>query len=153
MCVSHSLFICLLRWEGEFYSHCLPKVPGTQWMPKACLFSEWMKTVWIINKKHPESYILWGTNNRSIAEWRWRFARATDSHSGRREGLLWERVSASTAPTTSSDPETLARKYMTSPQKLQKIGQLLSEGITQNPLNYASCPQVTPGSHLPDSLL
>ena len=72
---------------------------------------------------------------------------------GEREGLLWERVSASTAPTTSSDPETLARKYMTSPQKLQRTGQLLSEGITQNPINYASCPQVTPGSHLPDSLL
>ena len=45
---------------------------------------------------------------------------------GEREGLLWERVSASTAPTTSSDPETLARKYMTSPQKLQRTGQLLS---------------------------
>ena len=72
---------------------------------------------------------------------------------GEREGLLWERVSASTAPTTSSDPETLARKYMTSLQKLQRIGHLLSEGITQNPISYASCPQVTPGSHLPDSLL
>ena len=69
------------------------------------------------------------------------------------EGLLWERESASTAPTTSSDPETLARKYMTSPQKLQRTGQLLSEGITQNPINYASCPQVTPGSYFPDSLL
>ena len=69
------------------------------------------------------------------------------------EGLLWERVSASTAPTTSSDPETLARKYMTSPQKLQRTGQLLSEGITQNPINYASCSQVTPGSHLPESLI
>ena len=42
---------------------------------------------------------------------------------------------------------------MTSPQKLQRTGQLLSEGITQNPINYASCPQVTPGSHLPDSLI
>ena len=42
---------------------------------------------------------------------------------------------------------------MTSPQKLQSRGQLLSEGITQNPVNYASCPQVTPGSHLLDSLL
>jgi len=44
--------------------------------------------------------------NGSIAEWRWRFAMAADSHSGGREGLLWERVSASTASTTSSDPET-----------------------------------------------
>ena len=79
--------------------------------------------------------------------------RAADSHSGGREGLLWERVSASTAPTTSSDPETLARKYMTSPQKLQRTGQLLSEGITQNPINYASCSQVTPGFHLPDSVI
>ena len=78
---------------------------------------------------------------------------AADSHSGGREGLLWERVSTSTAPTTSSDPETLVKKYMTSPQKLQRSGQLLSEGIKQNPLNYASCPQVTPGFHLPDSLL
>ena len=69
------------------------------------------------------------------------------------EGLLWERVSPSTAPTTSSDPETPARKYMTSPQKLQRTGQLLSEGITQNSINYASCPQATPGFHLPDSLL
>ena len=68
------------------------------------------------------------------------------------EGLLWERVSPRTAPTTSSDPETLARKYMTSPQKFQRTSQLLSEGITQNPVNYASCPQVAPGSHLPDSL-
>ena len=42
---------------------------------------------------------------------------------------------------------------MSSLQKLQRTGQLLSEGITQNPLNYASCPQVTPGYHLPDSLL
>ena len=64
--------------------------------------------------------------------------RAADSHSGGREGLLWEMVSASTVSTTSSDPETLARKYMTSPQKLQRTGQLLSEGITQNPINYAS---------------
>ena len=39
-------------------------------------------------------------------------------------------MSASTAPTTSSDPETLARKYMTSPQKFQRMGQFLSEGIT-----------------------
>ena len=81
------------------------------------------------------------------------FSGAADSHSRGREELLWERVSPSTAPTTSSDPETLARKYMTSPQKRQRISQLLSEGITQNPINYASCPQVTPGSHLPDSLL
>ena len=72
---------------------------------------------------------------------------------GEREGLLWERVSASTTPTTSSDPETLARKYMTSTQKPQRRGQLLSEGITQNPINYAPCLLVTPGSHLPDSLL
>ena len=79
--------------------------------------------------------------------------RAADSLSGGREVLLWERVSASTAPTTSSDAETLARKYMTSPQKLQRTGQLFSEGITQNPINYASCPRVIPGSQLPDSLL
>ena len=78
---------------------------------------------------------------------------AAESHNRGREGLLWERVSPSTAPTTSSDTETLARKYMTSPQKLQRTGQLLSEGITQNPINYASCPQVTPGFHLPDSQL
>ena len=77
--------------------------------------------------------------------------RAVDSHSGGREGFFWERVSARTAPTTSSDPQSLARKYMTSPQAHQRMGQLLSEGITQNPINYASCPQVTPGSHLPDS--
>ena len=38
------MYICLLRCEGEFYSPCLPKVPGTQWMPNACLFNEWMKT-------------------------------------------------------------------------------------------------------------
>ena len=37
-------------------------------------------------------------------------------------------VSASTVSTTSSDPETLARKYMSSPQKLQRTGQHLSEG-------------------------
>ena len=43
------------------------------------------------------------------------------------EGHLWERESASTAPTTISDPETLTRKYMTSPQKLQRTGQLLSQ--------------------------
>ena len=153
MCVSHSLCICLLRCEGKFYSRCLPKVPGTQWMSKACLFTEKMKTVKIMNEKHPESCIWLGTNNRSTTEWWWRFTRAADSHSGGREGLLLERVSASTAPTTSSDAESLARKYMTSPQKLQRTGQLLSEGITQYPINYVSCPQVTPGSHLPDSLL
>ena len=116
-----------------------------------CLVSEWKLK--IMNEKHPDSCIWWGTNKGSIAEWRWKFARAPDSHSGGREGLLCERVSASTTPTTSSDAEILARKYMTSPQKLQRTGQLLSEGITQNPINYASCPQVTPGSHLPDSLL
>ena len=137
--------MCLLRFEGEFHSHCLPKVSGTQWMPKACLFHESIKTVRIMNEKYPESCIWWGTNNGSIAEWRWRFVRAVDSHSGGREGLLWERVSASTAPTTSSDPQSLAWKYMTSPQTLQRTGQLLSESITQNPINYASCPQVTPG--------
>ena len=38
------MYICLLRCEGEFYSPCLPKVPGTQWMPNACLFNKWMKT-------------------------------------------------------------------------------------------------------------
>ena len=32
---------------------------------------------------------------------------------------------------------------MTSPQKPQRTGHLLSEGITQNPISYASCPQVT----------
>ena len=112
--------MCLLRFEGEFHSHCLPKVSGTQWMPKACLFHESIKTVRIMNEKYPESCIWWGTNNGSIAEWRWRFVRAVDSHSGGREGLLWERVSASTAPTTSSDPQSLAWKYMTSSQTLQK---------------------------------
>ena len=120
MCVSHFLCICLLRYGGTFHSHYLPKVPGTQWMPKACLFSEWMKTVRIMNEKHPDSYIWWGTNKGSNAEWRWRLVRAADSLSGGREVLLWERVSASTALTTSSDPETLARNYMTSPQKLQR---------------------------------
>ena len=44
MCVSHFLCICLLRCEGKFYSQCLLKVPETQWMPKACLFSEWKNT-------------------------------------------------------------------------------------------------------------
>ena len=44
MCMSQFLCICLLRHEGKFYSHCLSKVPGTQWMPKACLFSEWKNT-------------------------------------------------------------------------------------------------------------
>ena len=43
------------------------------------------------------------------------FTGAADSHSRGREGLLLERVSTSTVPTTSSDPEILARKYMTSP--------------------------------------
>ena len=38
------MYICLLRCEGEFYSPCLPKVPGTQWMLSAYLFNEWMKT-------------------------------------------------------------------------------------------------------------
>ena len=44
MCVCPFLCICLLRCEGKFYSPCLPKVPGTQWMHNACLFSERMKT-------------------------------------------------------------------------------------------------------------
>ena len=153
MCVCHFLCIYLLRCEGEFYSHCLPKVPGTQWMPNARVFSEWMKTVKIMNEKHPESCIWWGTNNRSTTEWTWRFAGAAESHSRGREGCLWDRVSPSTVPTTSSDPETLVRKYMTSPQHSQRTSQLLSEGITQNPINYTSCPQVAPGSHIPDSLL
>ena len=153
MWVSHFLYICLLRCEGKFYSHCLPKVPGTQWIHNVSVLNEWMKTVKIMNENHPESCIWWGTNNGSTTEWRWRFTVAAESHNRGREGLLWERVSPSTAPTTSSDTETLARKYMTSPQKLQRTGQLLFEGITQNPIKYASCPQVSPGSHLPNSLL
>ena len=153
MCVCHFLCICLLKCEGKFYSLCLPKVSGTQWMTNACLFSEWMKTVKIMNEKHPESCIWWGTNNGSTTEWRCRFTRTADSHNGGREGLLWERVFPSTARIITSYPESLARKYMTSPQKLQRTGQLLSEGITQNPVYYASFPPVTPGSHLPDSLL
>ena len=42
------MYIHLLRCEGEFYSPCLPKVPGTQWMPNASLFNERMKTEKII---------------------------------------------------------------------------------------------------------
>ena len=61
--------------------------------------------------------------------------RAGDSHSAGREGLLWERVSPSTAPATSSDPETVARKYMTSLGN-SKGQVILSEGITQNPITY-----------------
>lgn len=38
------MYICLLRCEGEYYSPCLPKGPGTQWMLNACLFNEWIKT-------------------------------------------------------------------------------------------------------------
>ena len=72
VCVSF-LCIFLLRCEGEFYSHCLPKVPGTQWMHNACLFSEWMKTVKTMNEKHPESCIWWGTNNQPTTGWGWRF--------------------------------------------------------------------------------
>ena len=52
MWVSHFIYICLLRWEGEFYSHCLPKVPGIQWMHNACVLNEWMKTVKIMKEKH-----------------------------------------------------------------------------------------------------
>jgi len=90
--------------------------------PMLYLFNEWMKTVKIMNEKHPESYIWWGTNNGSATEWRWRFTGTTDSHNCGREGLLWERMSPSTVSTASSDPETLARKYMTSPKKLQRTG-------------------------------
>ena len=43
------MYICLLRCEGEFYSPCLPKVPGTQWTPNAFLFNERMKTEKIRN--------------------------------------------------------------------------------------------------------
>ena len=42
------MYICLLRCEGEFYSPCLPKVPGTQWTLNACLFNERKKTKKII---------------------------------------------------------------------------------------------------------
>ena len=72
---------------------------------------------------------------------------------GEREGLLWERVSASTTPTTSSDPETLARKYMTSTQKPQRTGQLFSEGIAQNPIDYCLLSSGHSESHLPDSVI
>ena len=106
-----------------------------------------------MNEKHPESCIWWVTNNGLTTEQRWRFVGTADSHNGGREGFLWERVSPSTVPTSSLGPETLAMKYMTSPQEIQRTGQLLSEGITQNSINYASCPQVTPGSHLPDSVI
>ena len=151
MWVSHFMYICLLRCEGEFYSPCLPKVPGTQWTPNACLFNERKKTKKII--RNIQRDVSDGEQITDHTEWRWRFSGAADSHTRRRERLLWERVSPSTVPTTSSNPETLARKYMTSPQKLQRTDHLLSEGITQNPISYASCPQVTPVSHLPDSLL
>ena len=149
MCGSF-LCICLLRCEGEFYSHCLPKVRDTQWMPNVCLFNEWMKTE--NNEKHPESCIWWGTNIGSNTKWRWRFAGAADSHSGGRDRLLWQKVSLSTAPTTSSNPETLARKYMTSLQKLQGHVSFF-QSVSHRILSViAPCPQVTPESHLSDSL-
>ena len=40
MWVSHLMYICLLKCEGEFYSPCLPKVPDTQGMPNAYLLNE-----------------------------------------------------------------------------------------------------------------
>ena len=39
-----------------------------------------------------------------------------------------------------------------SPRNLQRTGQLLSEGITEIPINYYASYQATPGSHLPDSI-
>ena len=86
-------------------------------------------------------------------ERRWRFAGAADSHSGEREGLLWESVSPSTAPTTSSDPETVARKYMTSPGNSK--GQVsFCLRVSHRILSVIiPCLQVTPGSHLSDFLL
>ena len=144
------MYICLLRCEGQFYSPCLPKVPSTQWMPKARLSNERMKTEKTI--RNLERAVSGGEQITGHTQ-----SEDADSQGQQilivgREGLLWVRVSSSTSPTTSSDPETLTTKYMTSPQKLQRTGQHLSVGITQNPINYASCPQVTPGSHLPDSL-
>ena len=112
--------------------------PESAWhtVDAQCLSVQWVNEDCENNDKHPESYIRWGTHNGLNTEWRWRFTGAADSHSGGREGLLWERVSPSTAPTASSDPETLARKYMTSLRKLQGTDQLLSDGITQNPISY-----------------
>ena len=97
--------------------------PSSAWhtVEAQCLSVQWMNEDWDNNKKPPESCIWWGTNNGSHTEWRWRFTGAADSHNDGIEGLLWERVSPSSAPTTSSDPETLARKYMSSPQELQSF--------------------------------
>ena len=78
-----------------------------------CLVSEWRLN--IMNEKHPESCVWWGTNNGSTTEWRWRFTTA-DSHNGGREGLPWERVFPSTARIITTDPESSARKYMAIPE-------------------------------------
>ena len=75
VCVCHFLHICLLRCEGKFYSHRVPKVPGTQWMHNACLWNERKKTVKIMNGDHPQRYIWCLTDNGSNKQWRWRFLR------------------------------------------------------------------------------
>ena len=78
----NSLCVRVILWcEGKFYSHCLAKVPDTQWMN-----NEWMN-VKIINEEHPKSYIQCLNDNESNTQWRWRFPGAADSHSGRQAAL------------------------------------------------------------------
>ena len=114
-----------------------------------CTMSEWMN-VKIINEEHPKSYIQCLNDNGSNTQWRWMFPGATDSHSGR-QAALGEGVShyCSFTKLRHWGP---GQMIPDSPQNLQRTGQLLSEGITEIPINYYASYQATPGSHLPNSI-
>ena len=145
MSVRHFLYICLLTCEGKFFSHHFPKVPGPEWMHNACLLNEWVKTVKIMNKDHPESCIQCQTKMGQI--------HSEDGGSLQQQILMgWGRPAAlgegisSTVHSPSSDTDALARWYLSIPGDLQRTGLRVLHRI---PSIIAPCFQAIPRSHFP----
>ena len=152
MWLSHFLYICLLRCEGKFYSHCLTKVPGTQWMHNVCLFNEWMKTVKIMNEDHPESCIQCQTKTGQ-----------TQSEDGGSQG---QQILTGVGKTGCPGRGCLPALFTHPAQTLRPwpgdnwLAQGTSKGkasiclraLHRDPSIIAPCSQVIYVSHLPDSL-
>ena len=150
VCLSF-LCICLLRCEGEFYSHCLPKVPGTQWMHNSCLFNKWMKTVKIMRNIQ-----------RAVSSGEHIMGR-TQSEDGESQG---QQILIVGGERGSSGRGCLPALLLQPAQTLRPWpGNIwLAHGNSKGRVSFcwsishrilsviASCPQVTPGSHLSDSL-
>ena len=144
------LCICFLRCEGEFYSHCLPKAPGTQWMPNVCLFNEWMKTVKIMR------------NIQTAVSGGEEIIGQTQSEDGDSQGQQTLIVGGEGG---FSGRGCLPALFLQPAQTLRLLpGNIwLAHGNSKGHVSFclkvshrilsviASCPKVTPGSHLSES--